>query len=278
MKALRHILPVCVVLAAFSCTKRIELELNDDNNRRLVVDAWFTSINKQHEVRLTETTSYYATEEAPKVSGAVVKITGPDVNETLIEEAPGVYRTSSIAGTIGNTYTLTIEHDGETYEASGFMRDCAPIDAVTVEFEEVEEEEEVDVDGWYVVYINTQELPGLGDDYMWFTYINGEPLRDTLSEIFFVTDQFYDGIYIEEADIEYLESPGEASAGDVLRIEQLNIGRAGFEVLNGIMNETQWNGGLFDAPPANVATNISGGALGFFGVAGAQDIAFTIPE
>lgn len=277
MKALRIILPLFAVLSIYSCTERIELELNDDNNRRLVVDAWFTSINKQHEVRLTETTSYYAPEEAPKVSGAVVKITGPDVEETLIEEEPGVYRTSSIAGTIGNTYTLTIEHDGETYEASGFMRDCAPIDAVMVEFEEAEGDV-FDFDGWYVVHIDTQELPGLGDDYMWLTYINGEPLRDTLSEIVFVTDQFYDGLYIEEADIEYLESPGEASAGDVVRIEQLNIGRAGFEVLNGIMNETQWNGGLFDAPPANVATNISGGALGFFGVAGAQDIAFTIPE
>lgn len=277
MKALRIILPLFAVLSICSCTERIELELNDDQNRRLVVDAWFTSINKQHEVRLTETTSYYAPEEAPKVSGAVVKITGPDVDETLIEEEPGVYRTSSIAGTIGNTYTLTIEHDGETYEASGFMRDCAPIDAVMAEFEEAEGDV-FDFDGWYVLYINTQELPGLGDDYMWLTYINGEPLRDTLSEIFFVTDQFYDGLYIEEADIEYLESPGEASAGDVVRIEQLNIGRDGFEVLNGIMNETQWNGGLFDAPPANVATNISGGALGFFGVAGAQDIAFTIPE
>ncbi len=272
MKALRYILPLFAVLAMYSCTERIELELNDDENRRLVVDAWFTSITKQHEVRLTETTSFYAPEEAPKVSGAMVKITGPDVDETLIEEEPGVYRTSSIAGTVGNTYTLTIEHDGETYTASGFMRDCAPIDAVMVDFEEIEG------DGWYVVHINTQELPGLGDDYMWLTYINDEPLRDTLSEIYFVTDQFYDGLYIEEADIEYLESPGEAMPGDAVRIEQLNIGRDGFEVLNGIMNETQWNGGLFDAPPANVATNISGGALGFFGVAGAQDIEFTIPE
>lgn len=277
MKALRYILPVFVVLAAFSCTKRIELELNDDENRRLVVDAWFTSIAKQHEVRLTETTSYYAPEAAPTVSGAVVKITGPDVDETLVEEEPGVYRTSTIAGTVGNTYTLTIEHSGETYEASGFMRDCAPIDAVMVEFEE-NDVDLIELDGWYVVHINTQELPGLGDDYMWLTYVNDEPLRDTLSEIFFVTDQFYDGLYIEEADIEYLDSPSEVVPGDVIRIEQLNIGRDGFEVLNGIMNETQWNGGLFDAPPANVATNISGGALGFFGVAGAQDIEFTIPE
>lgn len=275
MTRLKYILPLACVLALFGCTERIDLELNDDTSKRLVVDGWFTNQEKVHEVKLTWTSSFLINEEAEKVTGASLKITGPSGDIALTEVDPGVYHTPVVAGEIGESYTLHIDHEGEQYDATGYMREVAPIDSASVSLEQDQYFEDIQ---YYVVYINTLELPGLGDDYMWRTYVNGEPLRDSLPEIFFVTDQFYDGLYIENADIEYLETPGEAVAGDVVLIEQINMGRTGYEVLQGIMNETEWNGGLFDAPPANVATNLSNGALGYFGVAGVSTIEVVLPE
>lgn len=276
MYRFKYILPLFAVLAFWGCTERIDLDLGEEANRRVVVDGWFTNQEKVHTVRLTWSSSFYQTEEAEPVTGAVLTITGPDLNLTLTETSPGNYETVVASGTIGESYTLTILHENETYEATGYMRDVAPIDSAYVEIEEADPFD--DVEEYFVVYINTLELPGLGDDYMWLVYKNNVPFRDSLPEVFFATDQFLDGLYIEDADIEYLAHPEEAVPGDLIRIEQFNIGRKGFEVLEGIMNETDWNGGLFDAPPANVATNLSNGALGYFGVAGVSSIEVVIPE
>lgn len=275
MKALAYLTALAFLIGAQACTERIDLELNDDGNRRIVVDGWFTNIERPQEVRLTWTTSYFNAEAAPPVEGASVRITGPNLNAALAEVAPGVYQSESIAGEMGNTYALTIEYEGETFEASGFMREVAPIDTAFVELEPAEDEDDMD---YYILYISTQELDGFGDDYMWLTSVNDVPLRDSLTEVFFVSDQYYDGVYVENADIEYMEAGTEASPGDTIQIEQYNIGRDGYEVLLGIMNETEWNGGLFDTPPANVATNLSNGALGYWGVAGVSLGEAVVPQ
>ena len=42
------------------------------------------------------------------------------------------------------------------------------------------------------------------------------------------------------------------------------------------MLETEWRGGLFDSPPANVPSNVSNGALGYFGAAGRSEYTIVI--
>ncbi|MFT5980547.1 MAG: hypothetical protein ACI898_001319, partial [Flavobacteriales bacterium] len=74
------------------------------------------------------------------------------------------------------------------------------------------------------------------------------------------------------------EIESEATLGDTVFIEQYNIGEAAYDIFIGIMNETEWNGGLFDAPPANVETNLSNGALGYWGAAGVSTKSTIIAE
>lgn len=267
------------VLFLASCTERIDLDLNDDGNRRIVVDGWFTDQEQQHEIDLTWTTSYFSNQAAPPVEGAFLTISdGQNVIE-LTEEEPGIYRTPVTAGVPGNTYTLTIEHEDEVYEASSFMREVAPVDSLHVRVLDPFEEFGFPDDPYYSVRIWTQELPGEGDYYMWRTFVNGAGVRDTLRELTFIDDSLYDGVYVEDVEVDYLSiEDGEATVGDTVYIEQFNIGEKAYEIFIGIMNETDWNGGLFDAPPANVETNLSNGALGYFGAAGVSTAQTLITE
>lgn len=270
------LLALAVIFSA--CTERIELELNDDGNRRIVVDGWFTDREEQHEVKLTWTTSYFANQPAPPVQGALLNISDGETEIELTEEAPGIYRTPVTAGEPGKTYTLTIEYDGEVYTASSEMRLSPEIDSLHVRILDPQEEFGVPFDPYYSVRIWTQELPGTGDCYMWRTYVNGESVRDTLRELSFIDDNLYDGVYVADTEIDFLEIEDEATIGDTVRIEQFNIGQQAYDIFIGIMNETDWNGGLFDAPPANVETNLTNGALGYFGAASVREAETVIQE
>lgn len=278
MKKFTYLSFALVLISLASCTERIDLDLNDQDGRRLVVEGWFTNEEKQHEVNLTWTTSYFANEAAPRVEGALLNITDGDNNWELSETAPGVYLTPIVAGVPNTTYTINIEVEGEEYTASSFLREVAPVDSLHVRVLDPFEEFGFPGDSYYSVRIWTQELPGTGDRYMWQTYVNNESVRDTLRELTFVDDEAYDGVYVEDIEVDYLDIETEATIGDTVLIEQYNIGEEAYDIFIGIMNETQWNGGLFDAPPANVETNLSNGALGYWGAAGVSTKSTIIAE
>lgn len=272
------LIPVALILMLSACTERIDLELNDQDARRLVVEGWFTDQLKQHEVKLTYTTSYFENQAAPAASGAIVTISDGNTTWNLEEQSPGRYFTPEMAGTPETWYHLSIEVDGEVYEASSWMRPVADVDSLHVRVLDPLVEFGFPGDPYYSVRIWTQELPGQGDRYMWLTYVNNVGIRDTLRELTFVDDVLYDGAYVEDVEIDYLEIDDEATIGDTVRIEQYNIGVEAYDIFIGIMNETAWNGGLFDAPPANVKTNISNGALGFWGAASVREGSTIIEE
>ncbi|MFT5185077.1 MAG: hypothetical protein ACI84C_002213 [Flavobacteriales bacterium] len=269
MRKSRYTLVAIAVLAILqSCTERIELDLNDEDSQRMVVEGWITNEEMKHEIELTETTSYFFEEAAPRVSGATVTITDGDSTWDLDEEEPGKYRTPLITPQTDKWYTLTINHDGEEYTATSYMRPTFPLDSLNVRVLDPLEEFGFPADPYYSVRIWTQEVPGTGDSYMWTMNVNSESVRDTLNELSFVNDDLYDGIYVPDVEIHSLEIDIEATIGDTVEVIQWNIGREGYDVFVGILNETAFNGGLFDAPPANVNTNISNGAVGYFGAAG----------
>ena len=72
MKNLALILPALALLFASGCTKRIELDLNNEEFQRVVVDGWFTNQTKAHEVKLTLTSDYFKNEAAEAATGAQV--------------------------------------------------------------------------------------------------------------------------------------------------------------------------------------------------------------
>ncbi len=260
----RITIAIATLLAFVQCTERIDLDLNKNENQRLVVDGWITSIARPQTVRLTLTTDYFQNEAAPKATGATVSITDGSITFPLTENEPGLYQTAAnVAGEPGKTYTLEIEYDGATYTASSFMRPAPPIDSINYAIDEDElDNPDEDNDGklWHELFFYAQEPAGEGDHYYFKTYLNGDSKSDTLRNNGFVSDDGVDGSYIGGISYDYVE----VADGDSVAAEMLTISKEAYEYFNAVMLETDWRGGIFDSPPANIPTNISNGALGFF--------------
>lgn len=258
-----------IVLAIVSCTERIDLDLNNGEFRRLVVEGWITDQTKAHEVRLSWTSSYYANEQAQAASGAIVSINDGQNSFDLTEQPSGsglYYTDPTVAGSIGNTYTLNIELEGANWIASDIMREVPAVDSVALEYVDGDQDD----DPYYDLLLWTVELPGIGDHYRWNVLINGENIRDTLSDISFSDDLLYDGAELDGVAIDYFDAD-RVVPGDTITLEQHAITEQAYDVIIAVLSETSWRGGLFDPPPANVPSNVSNGGLGFFGAASVSD-------
>lgn len=273
---MRHLLlsTAASVLLLTACTERIELDLDELAAPKLVVEGWITDQPMAHRVRLTTTRSYYANEATPRVSGAQVTLTDGVQTWTLTEQPAGsgnYFTPADAAGVVGRHYTLTIQHNGDTWTATDLMRPVPALDSVAFDLadREVEEGEAP----WYDVRIWTQELPGLGDHYRWKTYVNGYTRSDSLKAASFVDDRLYDGSAVAGVVVDQVQ----ARPGDTIRVEQHAITKEAHDVILAILQNTEWRGGLFDPPPANVPSNISNGGLGFFGAASVKDRTGIVP-
>lgn len=260
------------ILLLSGCTEKIDVNLNDQGFERLVVEGWVTNQQMAHTVQLSLTTDYFQPGETPAATGATVTISDGTNTVQLSENSPGTYQTDpTYAGQIGKTYTLNIEYNGEEYSGSHYLDTVADIDSVYA-LPSVSQFSGEPNEGYYDLFLFTQELPGEGDHYMWRVYGNDTLQTDTLRNIQFVQDDLVDGNYIFNWNFDWVK----ADSADVVKVEQYSISKEIFDGYFAILLETDFRGGIFDSPPSNVSTNMSNGALGFFVAAGVSEYEFVI--
>lgn len=268
MKNLTYLLLIVTSCLFISCDKVIDFDLNDQENSRLVVEGNITNQTKIHTVKLTRTSSYYEDQAAPKETGAIVTIFDGTSTHILTENnsSPGVYETSpTYKGVIGKTYTLNITTaNNDNYTASSTLTSVAPIDSVHIDLQKGFKSEEPE-DFVLAIKHFGPEPATIGNNYMWLVTLNNVNITETVSDIMFVTDEFVNGNYISGFNIHEIIVQ-EVPVVDTLRfnVEIHSISREYHDFLLAIILETEYNGGLFSGPPANIPSNISNRALGFF--------------
>jgi hypothetical protein len=270
----RTILLFAVAITIASCTEKVELELGELTEPRLVVEGWITDQVKPHRVRLTTSRSYFENQPAPVISGAHVTIDDGEQTVVLQEQPAGsgeYFTPPDHAGQVGRLYRLRIEHDGESWEATDMMRPVPPIDSIA--FEPATNGFGNNTEEGYYVRIWTHELPGLGDHYRWKSWVNGESRSDSLKAASFTDDALYDGAQVAGVIVDWIR----AVPGDTVRVEQHAISKQAYDVILAILMNTEWRGGIFDPPPANVPSNISNGGFGFFGAASVKERTAIVP-
>jgi len=248
------------------CTEKIDIDLGTTYTR-LAVEGHITTDTTTHWVRLTKSIDYYSNTPPPSVSNAVVTINDGFETLTLTENdtLPGYYETlPDYYGIPGRTYSLEIElqeeiNEYKSYSASCELKPVAPIDSIKVEYIEKWEVWEVKIYAW--------EPPSV--DFYTFNIIkNGVLITDTIDEIGISDDRFFNGSYTNGATVYYLleENPDEVVyPGDTITLIMGGITKEYYYFIIDLMDETfEYRNPLFSGPPANVSTNISNGAVGFF--------------
>lgn len=263
------------ILAIFfisSCTEPIELDLNKGDNLKLVVNALIDNSSRSQYVELSLTSDYYDESSGGIVNDADVTVSDNTTNYALQHQSNGRYLLpENFRGKIGHNYTLTISYKNEIYTASHYMDTVAQFDDAYATYFLKEEDDSLTI---YDFFIDVQEPEGKGDYYLFNTYKKGSiPFLD-ISYVGYYSDEFYDGNYIEDTYV----TEGRYNPGDEAILQMYSLSQEAHDYLLAITDQTEYRGGLFDTPPANVPTNIKGGGFGFFITAAVAEIDVEIPE
>ena len=268
-----HLLVLLGILPlVLSCEEVIDLELNNPDQQRIVVEGRITTVYGPQQLRLTQTLSYFEHEPAPILQDIEAKIveegTGREFPLTLADDSTGYYRTEDMAGKVGETYRLIIEKGEDTYEAVTFLDTVPDIDSISFEYS-LQQFFGVRF-GQYSVKISTFEPAPEGDLYTAIIYLNDTLYTEEVGQNLYFDDFGINNTYVSEIELFSFAQEEIYLDTNTVRIEMYSMSEEEFNFLIGLFNESYGNGSIFSGPPANIPTNIiniSGGidGCGFFG-------------
>jgi hypothetical protein len=256
---------ILISILATSCSEPIDLNLNKGENNRLVVEGSITTEYKTHEIKLSRTADYFYDQQAEPELGAIVSVTDGEIIFNFYDtQNNGVYRTNlPCAGLVGHHYTLNIQlKNGEQYSATDTIRPVSPMDSIRCEY--TKSENPFEKKYYYDINIFAQEDPKPGNCYQWELYFYGQDVTDTLRLKTFVNDDMVNGSYIYNWTVYRIPEYKLTKDTSEIILQMLSISKEKYDFYTAIMLETDYSGGPFSGPPANIPSNISNGAVGFF--------------
>jgi len=238
------------------CEEEIDWKLKLGEADLIVVEAVLTNENKNQLIKLSKPHLEQNLTPA-RISGAIVTIKTSDGSFPALENpvGSGFYYTDSLVAVIDRIYTLIIEYNGVSYFASASQPSVEALEPIsysavtddqfTIDFEKL------GTDANYIKYFLSWEQ-------------SGNCIAGNLCQ---ARQTFYDlkNVDVHEQfkpDQEIVEFP----EGTIIIRKKYSVSNDYREYLRGMLSETSWRGGVFDVFPANAASNLSLGAIGFFAV------------
>ncbi|MDR0582359.1 MAG: DUF4249 domain-containing protein [Prevotellaceae bacterium] len=270
-------LTVICGLLGNACTERMDIT-SDYITPRLVITGYITTDTTVHKIYVRRTAAYFGKERQLTYSNARVKINGVP----LWPAGDGEYHTdSSFYGVCGETYTLDVwldfDEDGteEHYTAAAIMPEMHTLDSVTLA-----SINRGSIKPPWMLMMHFQDLPGPNNFgvHLYIHLASGRKLwySEQLQQYFINNfgDYAAEGEYINFPALSYIITESirwynnERIAlypGDTLIAELNMLASDYFEFIRTAQLEINGGNPLFAGPPANMPSNIQGGALGVFG-------------
>lgn len=273
-------------VAGAGCTRVVELDL-PEGPRRLVVEGRLElRVGDQlgdQVIHLTTTDAFTNTTAPPPATGAVVRVTD-DAGQTFsfaeLTSSPGRYATTGLVPLVGARYTLTLDFEGDRYQASHQLLAVAPIDSLYFVYEE---EGLAQGDSGFRATIDYTDPVGSGNFYLWELIVDGKQRIAADPGLRFRAigeDRFYDGgqvVGYQPYDEEVVEP------GQIVTVRQIALSEAAYRYYFALFEQTTGTGGPFSVPPASVRGNITNLTnpgrfpLGYFLTAQVRERASAVP-
>jgi hypothetical protein len=262
------ILSVLNILAISGCQKVINVDLNEAAPR-IVIEGLVTDRRGSYTLTISKSGSYFNQPKLQVVSGAIATITDNlNLIDTLKESSPGVYYTTKLRGFPGRTYDLKVISEGVEYDASSTMMSHVSIDSLKV-FKS--SSQRFDFGG------NPNE-----SHYDIHCFFKDPPEKNFYRIRVFKNDstntqnyRLYDDQYTNGEFTELRVST--ASVGSTYRVELLSLDKSTYGYFRTLADLIYTNP-LFGSTPANPNTNLSNGALGYFGACAISSRTIVVTE
>jgi hypothetical protein len=260
------ILYVFMIFSLMSCEKKTDWSLQNQDKKLIIIDGTITDESKRQSIKLTFPVSQLNETPIP-VSGATVVVSNEDSAYTLTEipANSGIYK-HFFRGTNGD-YNLLINYKNNIFTAKTTMLPYSPISQQL--------KDTIDNnDSWYhIIYVaNAYDAENFAMYEIlldWSKNLTMNP--DSSARLLYYTLPTIDVSQIFAPAVQSVTFP----ANTIITEKKYSITREHAEYIRALLSETNWQGGLFDATHANLPTNLSGGAYGFFAACGVTTIKVT---
>lgn len=265
MKAVNYIFLALAIGSFISCTKIIEVEVND-SEPQLVIEANYDATNERVQVNLSMTKNVFEGGVNPVITGATVEIIDENgIVSSLLDQGDGSYLLENYAPTYLTNYAMKVLIDGQEYTATSFLPEVVQLDSLSSVFTEAS----LFGEAGYVVFMNFVDPAGIANYYRAFRFFNGEPLRD-LGDQFIFDDTFSEG---NAQTVPFFGDRYEI--GDSISVEFRSYNQQSFDYYSQLF-ALAGDGGQ-SAAPANPVSNWSNNALGHFAAWG-FDVKYIVIE
>ena len=247
---IRDLFLLHMAFALISCEKVISVDLNSAASR-IVIESSISDQPGPYYVMLSQTVNFDQTNTFPPVSGAIVIISDNVGNtDSLTEISPGMYKTKSIQGMPGRTYTIKVKSGGQEYTAISTMPNPVEILSLSNNVQSFGRDK--------IKYINVdfKDSSGIKNYYRFVEVRNGTVLPYT----FLFDDRIQDGGVITSS---LLANQDTLNTGDSVVVQLQCIDKGVFDYFRTI-RVASGGGGPAATSPANPVSNFTNGALGFF--------------
>jgi len=254
---MRKLIPLLLflLLGMYSCQEVITVNLNSVSPK-VIVEGNVNNRPGPYTIKLSNTTNYFDPSTVSTLSGASVVISdNAGHTETLLETSPGNYVTSTLVGTIGRTYYLTIVAAGQTYTASSLMADTVRIDSTSMS---IRPPRGGATDSTYSITLSYTDPEATVNYYGFRLWRNGLIINNIIDNRV-ESDKLFNGTPQQTR----LRN-SQLITGDSVRVDLVCFDKNAYDYYN-TLKSTLSAGGPFSAPPANPVSNISNKALGYFG-------------
>ena len=261
----KYSLFILIFIVSLSCEKRVDWPLQTQDNNIIYVDGIITNEYKIQSIKLTKLLNDI--NELPEaVSNAIVLIMFGDSVFELKEkhDSKGVYQSEKpFVGITEIPYNLKIIYDGVNYTAHSFMKPA-------IDFSPLHYKKNITTNKYRITWVAPAVNPNMPAMYEilldWSDippYNNHEP-ELAKARLLYYTLPSLDMSEIFAPQLENIVFP----SGTTIIEKRYSLTIPHAEFIREVLLETNWNGGLFGSTSANVPTNLSEGAAGFFGVCG----------
>jgi hypothetical protein len=261
-----------LLIMTISCEKEVVLDLYSPAESSLIVEGDIDDRQANQWIRLTYSSSYYDQALPLPVSNAIVNISDGErtfhFKECTEDSLKGFYINSALSSKLKEgMYYLEVEIEDEIFNSYSEYRPAPVIDSVTFDLNVFSRLGLTD-DTIFDISIHFTKTDGIEIYYLTNLYINDRlrtvrPQDKTVIRGADLTD--YVSLAVNTIDRKDIDD------GDIITIEIRTISRGQYDFYNDFFSQTSLSGNPFaGAPPANIPTNLSEGALGFFQVSSSK--------
>lgn len=260
MNMQRYIYIFCTLLFFSACEEIIDVNLNDADPR-VVIEANLSDLQSTQRIRVSKTVAFNEPVNSVGVTDAVVLVMNNRGGYVIFQhERDGYYVARDFTPVPGQSYSLSVEVDGESYRASCNMPTYVEVDSTGIV------RENILGDSYYFATFKFNDPPDVSNYYKYDISINDGNYR--FSTVF--EDKFNDGLYVthQVSDLDV-----ELNPGDYISVRRYCIDEKVFDYWNEYQSTNPGS-----AAPGNPTSNISNNALGYFSVASAQEFRLQIMD